>query len=183
MCGILLLDMLLLLLVVVSRLRALVAIWGRLLLLAGLLLLLLLLRGQHAGLWRHSGRRQQLLVQCALGHCRWLLRLLHLLKLLLLLRGGGARQQLGLQGRWRLRQLLLRGGRPPALLPCRGLLAAVALEDLWRRGRAPCIRHWDYEQHTREQVVKTAMASGHGKTLQTFRNPAKWKWHIAALDM
>jgi hypothetical protein len=56
LCGILLLDMLLLL-VVVPRLRALVAIWGRLLLLSGLLLLLLLLWGRHARLWRHCGRR------------------------------------------------------------------------------------------------------------------------------
>lgn len=120
----------LLLLVVEPRLRALVAIWGRLVLLGGLLLLL---RRQHTVLRRHSSRRQQLLVQRGLRHLSWLLQLL------LLLWGGGARQLLGLQGRWRLRQLLLRGGRPPALLLHWGLLAAVALEDLWRRRLGPYI--------------------------------------------
>ena len=57
LCGILLLDLLLLLLLLqVPRLRALVAIWGRLVLLGGRqLLLMLLLRGQHARLWCHGG--------------------------------------------------------------------------------------------------------------------------------
>ena len=71
-------------------------------------------------------------MQGGLQHLRRLLQLLRLL------RGGGARQQLALQGRWRLCQLLLRGGRPPALLLRWGLLAAIALEDLWRRRLAPC---------------------------------------------
>jgi hypothetical protein len=63
-----------------------------------------------------------------------------------LLRGGAAWQQLASHsGRHLqlllllLRQLLLRGGRLPALLLHWGLLAAVALEDLWRRRLGPYI--------------------------------------------